>query len=155
MRPSGRFAVCFAALCAALSAGACGGAATGYEQLRDFLDNPAPIQIWSGKVTGTQTGGDPIPLPGIVVVIEARLDPPPNPTDEQIKMADEKLAVYSGVTDTDGIYRIFYRWYEDRRYTLHFVPLKDSPYVTDSSEPGHVLWQDHDTDMLLTLSGSP
>lgn len=128
------FAVLAAGLLALLLAG-CGTSWLLMNDVRDFIDDSAPLQIWSGEVTRSDTMEA---VPGAVVVLEAI--PPEGAENEDL------ATTWCAVTDDIGYYQMNYRWRKGWSYTIRFSWYDEftETTISDVRERGEVTWQDHE-----------
>jgi hypothetical protein len=136
---------------ACLLLASCGSGRLGLNRIEDFVNDRAPIQVWSGTVT---FGGAPVSGAAVVVTSVPIVDPQrdgESAADFAARgAAAEALRIDSpGTTDAAGVYAIFFRWYKDRVYTLTAVDPSNPTHVWSSGAAHTVRWQDQTTDIPL------
>ena len=145
-------AVTLAASLIALLLSGCGTSWLLMNDLKQFIDDAAPLQIWSGEVrqvVADSTWEDYPPVPGAVVVLEAI--PPEYAEGEGL------TSTWCAVTDEDGRYRMHYRWRKGWSYTVRASWYDAEAGMTYASKPadrGEVSWQDHEDNLIFEVASA-
>ncbi|GEM_PF-4863012 len=152
-------AAAIAGVLLALLLSGCGTSWLLMNDLKQFIDDAAPLQIWSGKVTMEDSGDAASDVLVVVRSIHIAADhdageghdvSSAEPARSTAALLEEKTDAHVGYTGADGRYRIYYKWYEDRNYTVEAILVdEDGTTWYAIEERGQVTWQDHENDLVL------